>query len=217
MTPFEIKQYYPEETEHENMFLYFASEGTNSEQSFCDYLFRNGSNFVKPSKYTLGYIVKKGAEKGLSNPIALVKYVIQWVENNQDFDSNHSKIIIFFDLDNQSKANIEELIRLKKDYMIYAFSNPKFEVVQLLSIYSDLTTYENKYNEKSFPNKVLENAFSSASRHNSKKRASGEYVAKRINDLLSHRNYDESEILLAKDKFCTNVINVLDDIKNENI
>lgn len=217
MPPFEIKQYYPEETEHENMFLYFASEGTNSEQSFCDYLFLNGSGFVKPSKYTLGYIVKKGAEKGLSDPIALVKYVVWWVENNQDFDSNNSKIIIFFDLDNQSKANIEKLIRLKKDYMIYAFSNPKFEIVQLLSIYPDLTVFEKQYNKCGFPNKILERAFSSASHHNSKKRASGEYVAKRINDLLSHRNYDEREISLAKDKFCTNVINVLDDIKNANI
>lgn len=213
--PFAVVSYY-ESKKEEKIKIFFLSEGQKSERFFYKCLFENESyGFIKPNDILFKEIKKLDADEGLSNGLILVKRAIEWCDNEENrFDKSKDKVVVTFDLDALSDLNIEELIKIKKPYIIYAFSNPKFEIVQLLSLTEDLSPIEFEYKQNDFPNMVLENKFSSLSHANSKTNRSGRFVASRYRELMKHRKYDERDIRKAKDKFCTNVLNVLDDILN---
>lgn len=212
--PFEVLSYY-EESKKEKAKIFFLSEGENSERYFYKRLFENASyGFNKPSGFILKEIRKTELDKGVSDGLALVRKAIEWCDiTNNRFDKDIDRILVTFDLDRLSKDDIIELIKIKRPYILYGFSNPKFEIVQLLSLLSDLSVLEKDYYYQGFPNRVLENAFSSLTHVNSKNPKSGEVVASRYKTLMQHRDYDEVDILLAKDKFCTNVLNILEQLE----
>ena len=209
--PFEVFTFNLEKKE-EKIKIFFLSEGTNSERYFYKHLFSNPAyGFVIPDNIILNEVKKTDIDKGLSDGLALVKKAIEWCNDpGNSFDKNRDKMVVTFDLDRLSNENIAELISLKEPYLFYGFSNPKFEVVQLLSCIEDLTEVEEKYNSSSFPNTILENMFSSLTHVSSKNKNSGLCVAKNYKSLIEHRKYDESNIELAKGKFCTNVLNILE-------
>lgn len=215
--PFELFNYYAEEKD-EKCIIYFLSEGANSERLFYEYLFYSRINgFIRPDGVLLKEIRKTEFDQGLSDGLALVKKAIEWCNDSKNnFDKTKDAIVITFDLDRFSKEDIDELVRIKEPYILYAFSNPKFELVQLLSLMDDLSKLEEEYYDLGTPNNILENAFSSLTHTNSKTRKSGNVVASNYNQLMKHRAYDESDISKAKDKFCTNVLNVLDIIQKWN-
>ena len=213
--PFAVASYY-EFKKEEKRKIFFLSEGQKSERFFYKYLFENESyGFVKPDEVLLKEIKKLDADEGLSNGLVLAKRAIEWCDNDDNhFDKSKDKVVVSFDLDALSEKDVEELIEMQKPYILYAFSNPKFEIVQLLSMMEDLSPIEIEYNQCVFPNRVLENKFSSLSHINSKTNKSGKFVASRYNELIKHRKYDECDISKAKEKFCTNILNILDDISN---
>ena len=209
--PFDVASYY-ESKKEEKLKIFFLSEGQKSERYFYKYLFEDESyGFIKPDGVILKEIKKLGSDEGLSNGLKLVKRAIIWCNDDENhFDKNKDKVVVTFDLDTLTNEDIEELKTIREPYILYAFSNPKFEIVQLLALMEDLSLIESKYRKCSFPNKVLENEFSSFSHANSKTNKSGKFVASRYVELIKHRKYDEDDISKAKDKFCTNVLNVLD-------
>lgn len=213
--PFTVVSYY-ESKKEEKRKIFFLSEGQKSERFFYKCLFENESyGFIKPDDVLFKEIKKLDADEGLSNGLILVKRAIEWCNNDENhFDKSKDKVVVTFDLDALSDLDIEELTRIQNPHILYAFSNPKFEIVQLLSLTDDLSSIESEYNQHAFPNRVLENNFSSLSHANSKTNRSGRFVASRYRELMKHRKYDERDIRKAKDKFCTNVLNVLDDILN---
>ena len=120
--PFEIIDFYDENTLVEKKSVYFLSEGKNSEKFFLRSLI-NQTPFGLHLKnnYILKEINKTGKESGLSNPIALVKYALEWTnDQNNSFDKTNSKIVVFFDCDVLSDEDIRTLESLKCDYIVYA-------------------------------------------------------------------------------------------------
>lgn len=211
--PFEITSYYADSI-NEKIKVLFLSEGIVSEKYFYQHLFSDKSNgFANNETYILKELTKVGAYEGITEPLLLTKKAIEWCNDpSNNFDINRDRIIITFDLDKLNEKDIIELANIKTQFIIYAFTNPKFELVQLLAFIDDLSDLEEKYKNAGFPNKVLEKAFSNITHVNSKSRRSGKIVADNYKVLLSNHNYDEDDILKAKDNFCTSVTVLLNKI-----
>ena len=212
--PFEIIDFYKVNSLSEKKSVYFLCEGQNSEKYFIRHLItQTPTGLILKNKYILKEIKKTGKESGLTHPISLVQYALDWASNkDNNFDPSNSAIIVFFDTDVLSAKDIQTLLSMKTDYIEYAFTNPKFEVFQLMSVLDDLSEIESKYMANPLGNKVLENEFSSRSHINSKNKNSGKFVADKIDKILANDKYDESDILLSKNRFCTSVSLILNDL-----
>ena len=100
-----------------------------------------------PDDVLLKEIKKEKADEGVSNGVELVRRALAWCDNEENhFDKNKDRVVVSFDLDCLSENDIKLLIDLKTPFLLYGFSNPKFEVVQLLSLIDDLSSLEEKYN-----------------------------------------------------------------------
>ena len=214
--PFDVVSYY-ESSKEEKYKVFFLSEGQKSEKYFYKHLFQNESyGFEKPDDAIFKEIKKLDSDAGISNGLTLVKKALAWCNNEENrFDKEKDKVVVTFDLDCLSSRDINLLLKIQEPYIIYAFSNPKFELVQLLSITDDLSSLEKEYNGRPKPNNVLENMFSSLTHCNSKTSKSGKIVAENYLELMKHRKYDENDIKIAKTKFCTNVLNILDNLSKK--
>ena len=156
------------------------------------------------------------SDAGVSNGLTLVKKALEWCDNeNNCFDQERDIMVVTFDLDSLSERDIEYLIEIQTPYILYAFSNPKFEIVQLLSLIDDLSQLEKNYYKCAQPNNILENHFSMITHCNSKSKRSGKIVAENYLKLIKNRKYDESDIKKAKGRFCTNLLNILDSLSKK--
>ena len=205
MTPLEFKFLYEDETINDRTIVEFLSEGTMTEVGFYSQLFSKGSPLKPHNTLTFKEAKKTGNDKGVSDPITLVNLAKREIDNNHDFDKNKDKIIITFDLDRVEDDNrLNELKSLKEPYIIYCFTNPKFEMYMLLTLLDDLSDLEREYYEKGFPNNILERNFSNIAHHNSKTKGAGIFVAKNVQHALAISKYDSNRLSL-NNSFFTNV------------
>ena len=213
--PFKIEQQYIEDSLDENIKLFFLNEGKCTEIGFYKKLFSKEVNFELDSTILVNIMKKTGKEEGLSDPIKMIDKAIEWAKENdgEEFDISKDKIVITFDLDVFDDDKLQKIIDKKTAYLIYVYSNPKFELPLLMATDSDLASLEQQYYMEKIPNKVLENAFSKVTHINSKTRKAGAYAATNYNKIISNKTYDKNTIELT-DKFYTNINYLLRSLTN---
>lgn len=215
MPPFEIQQQYIENSLDENIKLFFLNEGKRTEIAFYKKLFSKEVNFELNKSILVHIMNKTGKDEGLSDPLAMVDKAIEWAKINNDsiFDISKDKIVITFDLDVLDKNRLDKLINKKTDYLIYVYSNPKFELPLLMSTGCNLKELEKQYYQEQFPNNILEKKFSELTHHNSKTTQAGIYGAENYKEIIKNKNYD-SNLLVIKDSFFTNINFLLKALSN---
>ena len=205
---FPLCSYYEENTLEEGINVVFLSEGNVSEKLFYKTLFCKGGKFADIDGYNFKEMKKTDFDVGITEPVLLVKKGKEKFESDPNIDISRDKLVVTFDLDKLTEKDIEKLIDEKTNYLIYGFTNPKFELVQLISAKAPIKGLEKSYYKAGFPNELLEDAYSVVAGKNSKGKPGAKFAAKNVCNILANFDYDSNDIRI-EDKFFSSVPMIL--------
>lgn len=114
--------------------IYYLTDGTVTEQKYFVELFNN-VDAIKNRNVRLIKCEKSGDDEGVSDLLSLIKLAKKHIETNKSFKKGFDKILIISDLDvfNSNHLDVEKAIIENPD-IIFAYSNPAFELFILLSL-----------------------------------------------------------------------------------
>lgn len=112
--------------------IFYLSDGVLTEVKFFDSLF-NETQIINSPNVRFVKCEKTGGDEGVSDGLGLLRLAKQYIQNSKDFRKGYDKVMIVFDLDTYI-SNLSLIIQAinENNDIIFAYSNPSFELLLLL-------------------------------------------------------------------------------------
>ena len=210
--------------------IFLLYEGENTERFLINPLL-SSNTIVTTKNIVFKPIIKEGNDRGITDPLSLVRYAIKFIKKeiqNKNFSSGRDKVMVVFDLDvfhnNQTKMN--EILSLKTNDIILCYTNPAIELFVLLSLPHSYETIIEPNKKKILKNDYDENGDrfvygllkEKMPFVKDTKRADDinfTDVISNIDKAFAQEKYLNNKLSLAADKLTSNIAYVITKISNE--